>query len=152
MNSVKTMIETHSKHNETVRPGLPASFSSASVAGDCIRQGDLYLTIVDKVPDGYAKASKKHAQLVPESGAGSHHRLSTLEGVKMWYPPGFAIDRDTDSLDGPCFVSDDDIVVRHEPGHDKPHGAVTVLAGQMIHCTYQREWAKEEARERRARD
>lgn len=154
--TIKQVLSTHAKHLESVRPGLPASFPEAATVGDCIVQGDLYLTITDRVPSGYVKqppsGGKASRQLVPESGVGSHHRLDSLKGVTIHYPPGFAINVDGDSLEGPCLVLNEDRVIVHEPGHDHPHGPVTLRAGTIVHCTYQREWSKEEARERRARD
>lgn len=38
--------------NERVAPGQPAAFTEGCAAGDTIAQGDLYLVLLDAVPEG----------------------------------------------------------------------------------------------------
>jgi hypothetical protein len=159
MQTIETLLNTHASHLESVRPGLPTCIPLSAMPGDApVAQGDLYLRVVAIVPRGYEAVTNptdKHRQLVPESGAGSHHRLDSLDGVTIYYPPGFDLSRDTDSLLGPVLMLTARRVIRHEPGHDHPHGNVVIECDgppRFIECGYQREWSKEEARERRAKD
>lgn len=152
MTTLEQITKTHANHISTISPGLPAAFSAAATPGDCIAQGDLYVTIVDRVPDGYVHAEQPARQLVPESGAGSHHRLDSLEGVEIHIPVGWRVDAPWGSLDGPCLILTEEREVRHEPGHGHPHGTVTIPAGQTVLCTYQREWLAEQRRVARVMD
>ena len=151
---MKTTIERLERHTqaiaageiEQVKPGMAASFTNACSTGDCIRQGDLYLVIVDAVPSGYVEIKKPRQadkQLVPGNTQGARHCLDALAGVKMYRPAKW----DAESLDGPCLLLSKSRRVLHPT-----HGPVTMLAGQIVLCRYQREWSKEEAKQRRARD
>lgn len=131
---------------EEVRPGMEASFTEACVPGDCGWQGDLKLTVVESVPDGYVEVESPGVadrQLVPGSTDGARHCLDSLAGVKLFRPKVWT----EDSLDGPCFVLAKPRKVLHPT-----HGAVTIPAGFTVLCRYQREFNKEAQRERRARD
>lgn len=131
---------------EQVKPGMPAAFTSACVPGDCIRQGDLYLVIVDSPPTGYvpiAKPTEVDKQLVPGNTEGARHCLDSLAGVKLFRPQKW----DEESLDGPCFTLTKERKVLHPT-----HGPVTIPAGMTVFCRYQREFDKEQQRERRTRD
>lgn len=131
---------------ENVKPGMPVSFTNACCAGDTIRQGDLYLIIVDAVPSGYVAVSKPKAadkQFVPGNTEGSRHCLDSLDGVKLYRPTQW----DEESLQGPCMVLTKERVVKHPK-----HGHVTIPAGFTVLCHYQREWEKEEQKAKRARD
>jgi hypothetical protein len=129
-----------------VGPGTPQSFTPACVTGDAIRQGDLYLIVTDQVPDDYAKVGRpKNAdrQLVPGNTEGAKHCLDSLDGIALWRPRTW----DEESLQGPCLVVTEERKVLHPV-----HGPVTIPPGLTIVCQYQREWDKEQAKERRARD
>lgn len=148
MVNVIDRIQQHAKQiangeHETVKPGAAVAFTHACQNGDTIRQGDLYLTIVDAVPDGYVESKKPSVQLVPGNTQGSKHCLDSLQGVVMHLPKEW----NEESLDGPYLTLSEDRTVLHPT-----HGSVLVLAGQMIHCTYQREWDKIQKAEQRARD
>ena len=151
--TIEQVTTQHAKHLETVTPGMPARFTEASTKGDTIAQGDLYLIVSDAPPSDYVRAENPSAQLVPEAGAGSHHRLSALDGVEVWTPRGWSVEDPTwDSQRGPWFRATTEIDVVHEPGHAHPHGTVTVPAGMGIQCRYQREWQREQARAARVAD
>lgn len=131
------------QHLETIEPGQPVTLTSAASCGDAVRQGDLYLVVVEKVPEGYAKASRASKQLVPGTTRGAKHCLDSLDGVEVYLPKEWR----EESLQGPCLVLTKERTVLHPV-----HGAVTIAAGHTILCCYQREWEKEQAKERRARD
>jgi hypothetical protein len=67
--------------HETVKPGMPVRFTEACSAGDCVRQGDLYLVIIDKIPDGYILNKKPSVQLVPGNTQGLREKISAEEEI-----------------------------------------------------------------------
>lgn len=147
-------IETIERHvkliadggDPNVKPGQPERFTEACSAGDCIRQGDLYLTLVEAVPDGYVRITKPKAadkQLVPGNTRGARHCLDSIKGVKLYRPAEWT----EASMFGPCLVLTEERIVLHPV-----HGSVTVLAGQTVRCDYQRVWDAEQKQQRRARD
>ena len=143
-------IQKHARklkdNREPVSPGMEAAFTEACQPGDGIWQGDLGLEIVEEVPADYEPAktlTEKDKQLVLGSTQGARHCLETLDGVKLFYPKGWS----EESLQGPCFVLAKSNRVLHPV-----HGAVSIPAGFTVLCRYQREWNKEQAKERRARD
>lgn len=142
-----TTIERLQQHAaEIVQPGMPAAFTGACQPGDGIWQGDLGLEIVASVPMDYVLVSKLRAadkQLVPGNTQGARHCLDSLAGVTMYRPANWG----PESLQGPCIVTTQERRVLHPT-----HGAVTIPSGMTVLCRYQREWAREQARERRARD
>lgn len=153
--TVESALALHQSHMESVAPGLPARFTAACQPGDYLAQGDLNINVVADWPMGHMPVTSPtdmHRQLVPETGAGSHHRLESLDGVTLRYPPGWSVNANTDSLDGPSFRVSREVWVRHEPGTSTPHGPVLCIPGLTYHCTYQRTLIGEERREARARD
>jgi hypothetical protein len=131
---------------ERVKPGMPLAFTAACVAGDAIRQGDLYLIIVDQVPSNYIavkRPTKEDRQLVPGNTEGSRHCLDSLTGVKLFRPAKW----DAESLEGPCMVLAKNRTILHPT-----HGQVLMPAGLTVICRYQREWDKEQQKQLRARD
>ena len=142
-NNGQTAIDKITEHLEQIRHGMSIRFTEACAPPDSLRQGDLYLTIVDKVPEGYVLKKKPGVQLVPGTNVGSKHCLDSLQGVKVYLPQQWG----PESLDGPCLVLTEEREVLHPI-----HGKVTIPAGFTILCTYQREWEKEQAKARRAAD
>lgn len=130
-----------------VKPGKPERFTAAACKGDAIRQGDLYLVIGDKAPKlGFVLLDNReelHKQLVPGNTQGAKHCLDSLDGVAIYRPEKF----DNESTIGPVLVLSQDRVVQHPT-----HGHVTLLAGSVVECHYQREYDAEQKRETRARD
>ena len=153
--SITQAIENLKQHvkNNPVTPGQPYTFNAATV-GDGVWQGDLGLEIVDKVPANYIlveNPTDKDRQLVPESGAGSHHRLRSLDGVRLYLPPNWGVNA-TD-LAGPCVVFSKANAIDHEPGHEYPHGAVFIEAvPTIILCRYQQNWSIAQRIALRAKD
>lgn len=154
MTTITNIAKTLTTHAETVSPGLPATIDAQHQVGEGVWQGDLGIEIVDAVPEDYVlieHPTDADRQLVPLGGGpGSHHRLRTLDGVTLFRPSDWG-QRETD-LRGPCvvFAAPNEIV--HEPGHDHPHGAVTIAAPMTVRCRYQRNLAADEREARRAAD
>lgn len=146
-NAIQVIVEHAAKikngEHDKVQPGQPLRFSEACTVNDRIWQGDLALTISNKVPEGYTKSKKKILQLVPGENIGSRHVLDSLDGVKMYIPQNW----NEESLIGPYLILAQERTVEHPI-----HGPVTIPAGFSVHCTYQREYDKEQERERRASD
>lgn len=130
----------------TVMPGRPERFTDAAQAGDVIAQGDLYLMIIDAVPQGYRRVTKPKAidkQLVPGNTVGARHCLDSLVGVEIHRPENW----DGNDLRGPCLVLTKERTILHPT-----HGDVTIPAGFTVLCGYQPEFDAEQRKERRARD
>ncbi len=144
-------VEKHAKRisnreHETVKPGQPFRITEAASVGDGCWQGDLGIEVVAKVPQGYVRIEKPKVadkQLVPGNTQGSKHCLDSLRGVQVYRPSDWS----EESLAGPCLVLMEERTILHPT-----HGAVTIPAGFTVLCRYQREWDKEQAKERRARD
>jgi hypothetical protein len=97
------------------------------------------------VPSNYVeyKNIPKNLQLVHGSNVGSMHCLDSMDGVKMYAPN----DWNEESLQGPYLILSKERTITHPK-----HGDVTIPAGFSVQCTYQREYDKEQQRERRTRD
>ncbi len=140
-------------HLSTIAPGQPFRLNGTHTAGDGVWQGDLGIEVVDQVPKGYIlveSPTDRDRQLVPESGQGSHHRIRSLEGVKVYRPADWG--RTETDLRGPCVVFDRPNAIVHEPGHAHPHGTVYVDEPMTVLCRYQRNLDAETRQERRALD
>lgn len=135
-------VDSLLEHLEKVQPGQEVRFTTAATTGDTIRQGDLYLTVVEIVPKDY-KEAVPFIQLVPGQTQGAKHCLDSTQGVEMFLPEEW----NEESLDGPCLILTEERKVLHPT-----HGHVTIPAGFTIQCSYQREFDKEQQKERRARD
>ena len=134
--------------NDKIQPGQPVRMSEAATTGDYIRQGDLYLIVVEPpsaAPAGYKEISKADRQLVPGNTQGAKHCLDSIDGVRMFLPAAWG--PDYDGLDGPILLLSEKRTVEHPT-----HGSVTIPAGFAIQCRYQREWDAEQRRERRNAD
>ena len=149
-----SVIEKIQKHAAKIRngehdkigPGVPVTISNALVAGEGVAQGDLNIIVADSVPRGYVlikKPQSRDNQLVPGNTVGAKHCLDSLAGVTLYRPQQWT----EESLDGPCLVLTQERTVLHPT-----HGAVTIPAGMTVVCHYQREYDRELANERRARD
>lgn len=126
---------------EDIKPGEPFEFTTASTVRDRVWQGDLAITIVDKVPAEYVK--KQIKQLVPGDTQGARHCLASLDGCEVYVPP----DWNNESLDGPVVKCLTRTVVTHPT-----HGDVIVPDGFIFECTYQRDYDVEQKVIRRALD
>lgn len=136
------------KH-DTIKPGMPFRIPDSWLSGDAVAQGDLIITVVDKIPAGYKPVAKPTAadkQLVPGNTEGAKHCLESLKGLKLFRPQGWPASAETDYC-GPAFTAKNDVTILHPT-----HGPVTVPAGVTVRCDYQREFDAESQRERRNQD
>ena len=131
---------------EDVKPGMPASFTTASTAGDCIWQGDLGIVISDSdVPAGFVKVKEKGSifQLVPGKNSGSRHCVALDGSVQVYIPSEW----NEESLIGPFMKVIKNTTITHPV-----HGNVSIPAGFCVELIYQQEWDRVLAAERLARD
>lgn len=66
-------------------------FPEAASIGDAVRQGDVYIQLIDEADIAAAgplfhKLSEPVLQLAPGNTKGSRHCLASAEGVEMWAP------------------------------------------------------------------
>ncbi len=106
-------------------------FPEAASPGDCFRQGDLYLTLLDGIPKGAVREKQPDRQLAPGTTQGSRHCLDSLAGVKAYRLA------DPTPLDGPILDLAEERTVEHSE-----HGHVTLPPG-VYGVTYQRQFADE---------
>jgi hypothetical protein len=100
--------------------------------GKAIRQGDVYLRRIEKVPSE-AIHSTNDLQLAPGNTKGSRHILQQSSSLRMFINPN-----ETNALQGPIIVSDEKVVLTHPE-----HAHFTLPAG-IYSTTYQRDFAQEE--------
>lgn len=142
-------LQRHAKkiasgEHEKVKPGMEFRLTEAAAAGDGVWQGDLGLEVAaGRPPKGYVKTIRPHLKLVPGQTDGAKHCLDSTDGVEMWVPTEWT----EDSLVGPFMRFSAERTITHPV-----HGPVVIPAGLSILCRYQREWDRELAKERRARD
>ena len=100
--------------------------------GKAIRQGDIYVRKVEKVPDHFTVETHK-LQLVAGSTKGSQHFVAKTPSLKIWIDPN-----NKDALAGPCIVSRERVDIKH------PEHACFNLPAGTYQITYQRDFAYEE--------
>lgn len=105
-------------------------FPEAAVAGDYVRQGDVYVWMLDGVPQGVSPA-KASLQVVEGTTKGSRHCLDSLAGVEMFVMP------DADVLTGPVLRLSEERVLNH------PEHGDWILGPGCYAITYQRQFAEE---------
>lgn len=149
MNAMKSVVR-HAQRiaagKDKVKPGMPARFTEASTPGDLIWQGDLGVEIVAAVPADYVEVKAPNdadRQLVPGNTQGSRHCLRSLDGVRLFRPKDWG----GESLQGPVLVLARETTIDHPT-----HGAVTIPAGFVVQCRYQRVWDQEQRQIRRSQD
>lgn len=131
-----------------VYPGMPLEFTEASTVGDRICQGDFQLTFrgfTDEgvsVPDGF-ELKQNQQQLVPGNTIGAKHCVDNCSTCETHFPKGWS----GESLQGPYIVTKETTKINHPK-----HGDVTIPAGMVVDCTYQRAWDAEQRRALRAQD
>lgn len=116
---------------ERIKSDAPQRFPEAASPGDFWRQGDIYITLLDGVPEGCQRVEQPQRQLAPGHTRGSRHVLDSLKGVALYQRAN------ADALDGPVIRCDVERTVTH-PGH----GDVTLPPG-VYGITYQRAYAEE---------
>lgn len=117
---------------EEIKNDAPQRFPEAASFGDYMRQGDVYVELLEVVPQNSKKVEEMHAQVVPGNTKGSRHILDSLDGVKM-----FTKTNPTE-LDGPILLLEKERVLTHPE-----HGNIILPADRVYAITFQRAFANE---------
>ncbi len=72
-------------------------FPEAAAPGDAVRQGDIYITLLERVPTGYVRQKKWGRQLAPGNTQGSRHVIDSSKGVVCYTHPAAS------EFDGPVL-------------------------------------------------
>jgi hypothetical protein len=124
---------------ERIKSDETQRFPDAASVGDSHRQGDVYITLLNAVPENAVREKKPSTQLAPGTTQGSRHYLDSLAGVTMYRIPNPGM------LDGPIIECETERTITHPE-----HGDVVLPAG-IYGISYQRNLDAEE-RERRVQD
>jgi len=124
---------------EEIQNDATQQFPEAASPGDAWRQGDVYITLLDSLPEGALLLDDPSNQLAPGTTQGSRHCLDSLDGVTMYRLPR------PEMLDGPVLECRQQRTITHPE-----HGDVVLPPG-IYGITYQRDLDAED-RERRVLD
>ena len=114
---------------EAINCGDTQHFPEAASIGDSIRQGDIYITLLEDVPEKVT-SGKTQLQIAPGTTKGSRHILSHKR-VEMF------IRKNATALDGPVIKTKEEVTVTH------PEHGDWVLPPGCYGVTYQRAFADE---------
>lgn len=123
---------------EPLEDGFVQRFGEANTPGECIPQGDVYITLLGGVPNG-CKPIPVRLQIADGSTQGSRHCLDSAAGVEMFVLPK------PNRYDGPVMVLTEERTLTH------PEHKHMILAPGCYGVHYQRNLDAEE-REARVRD
>lgn len=101
-------------------------FSEGASFGDRVRQGDVFLTLLARVPAGAGKMKAVPTQLAPGTTQGSRHTLDSTEGVTAYLRDGAT------EFEGPVLKLLKERIIDHPE-----HGAWCLPPG-IYGVTYQR--------------
>ena len=139
--SMSEFLNKMQEQVESIRNDQPIEFPLAASAGDYIRQGDVYVTLLDEVPSDFTKRELKDlgrnpAQVAIGNTQGSRHIWDSLEGVEIYKK-----DR-ANELQGCVYALSQTRTLTHPE-----HGDVVCLVPEgetrIFDITYQRAYADE---------
>ena len=112
MNSTLIMddVAAVSTTAEKIKSDETQRFPEAASVGDFARQGDVFITLIDRVPAGCTLVKKPSAQLAPGNTRGSRHCIQSLRGVKVYQL------KEPSAYDGPIIESKNEMTIDH-PEH-----------------------------------
>ncbi len=116
---------------EKIKSDAKQRFPEAASAEDTWRQGDVYITLLNAIPDDCSKVDKPQKQVAPGNTQGSRHILDSLRGVKIFQRPNAT------PLQGPIMRFAEERTLTHPE-----HGDVVCPPG-VYEITYQRAFADE---------
>lgn len=124
---------------ERIKSDELQQFSEAAAFGEAVRQGDIYIFLIESVPSNCKRIEKPGKQLAPGTTQGSRHCLSTLRGVKLYRL------KSPNPYDGPVIEVSRAVTITHPE-----HGDIRLFPG-VFGIGYQRT-EDSEGRIRRVRD
>ena len=126
MNSAIDAIDAVSTVAERIKNDEVQKFPEAASAGDYVRQGDIYITLLSQIPEGAIRSTNPSAQVAPGNTKGSRHCIKNLRDVRVYM---LAIPT---VYDGPVIEADCSITIEHPE-----HGDWILPAGRYA-ISYQR--------------
>jgi len=120
------------KSAELIKSDNLQQFPVAASTGEYVRQGDVYITLIEKIDKDMVKEPHPEKQVAPGNTKGSRHILDSLEGVTVYKKSNATV------LDGPVLFLEADRVLTHPE-----HGDFKLNAGCIYGITYQRMFAEE---------
>lgn len=137
-NDTATAVRDLAEHAEKIKNDGPQRFPEAATPGDFVRQGDLYINLLPKMPADTEKVAVR-LQLAEGETQGSRHCLDSDVGVTMYRL------KEPTTYDGPILDLAEERTVTH------PEHGDWVLPPGLYGITYQRTQDRDE-RERRVQD
>jgi hypothetical protein len=101
-------------------------FPDAASIGDAVRQGDIYITLLDALPKGAKKLKTFNLQLAPGTTQGSRHILDSSVGVTA-----YTLANATE-FDGPILKLKSERTIQH------PEHGDYILPPRLYAISYQR--------------
>jgi len=130
--SARSLLSKVQKSVEKIKSDDMQYFPEAASCGDYVRQGDIYITLLGRVPAKASRMTEVDLKLAPGNTRGSRHILDSSVGVEMFQVENATV------LDGPIIRLTEDRVVTHPE-----HGDFTLNKGCVYGITYQRQHAEE---------
>ena len=131
MQTATKVLERIQNDHENIKNDEPQRFPEAATVGDSVRQGDVYITLLESVPRGAKAIQKPLLQLAPGTTQGSRHCLDSLDGVTLYEIAEATV------LDGPVLEATEEKTVTH------PEHGDWILPPGCYSITYQRAYADE---------
>jgi len=122
----ETIVETVERTARKVCKRETQHFPEGASVGDGVRQGDVYITLLDRVPKGFVKQDTWDRQLAPGSTQGSRHILDAKAGVKYYRHP------DANEFTGPVLMLSKTRELTH------PEHGNWILPSRIFGISYQR--------------
>jgi hypothetical protein len=116
---------------EKIDNSKPQRFPAAASPGDNVRQGDIYITLLEKRPSGLKLQEHPEAKLTPGNTLGSQHVLDSLVGVKQY------VRENASPIQGPILELTEERTVTH------PQHGHWILNPGLYEVTYQKAYADE---------
>jgi hypothetical protein len=117
---------------EKIKNDNDQRFPEAASFGDYIRQGDVHVELIEKVPENSSLQTEPSNQVAPGNTKGSRHILSSLDGVEIY------ILNSSTELQGPIVKTIKETTLTHPE-----HGDWILPANRVYAITYQRAYGKE---------
>lgn len=124
---------------ENIKTDKLREFPEAASIGDTFRQGDIYITLIEKLPEECKVVQNPSNQIAIGDTQGSRHCIKNIRNVTVYNY------KSPTMLQGPIIKVNTPTVITHPE-----HGHVKLPCG-LYDITYQRNLDSEE-REMRARD
>lgn len=103
-------VRSVSETAERIKSDALQTFPEAASVGDFVRQGDLYITLLSRVPADSVREKQPSAQLAPGTTQGSRHCISNMRNVTLYRL------KTPNPYDGPVVEVNQPVTITH-PEH-----------------------------------